>query len=112
MKKIVIMMAVIVTVACKAKKVIISREEVATPEQVTAVQSRYPDATKEELLRGYEVYSGPCTKCHKTRDLTGFTEPKLLETIDRMAIRAKITTEEKQALTRFALGLRATRPSK
>lgn len=106
------MIVAIVAVACKAKKVIISREEVATSAQVTAVQSRYPDATKEELLRGYEVYSGPCTKCHKTRDLTGFTEQKLMNVIDRMAKRSKITTEEKQALTRFAIGLRATRPSK
>ena len=67
------------------------------------MKSRFPDATKEELLKGHSVYTGACTRCHGTKDLTDYTEPKLLEIVDDMAESASISDEEKQALIRFAV---------
>lgn len=75
--------------------------------QLTAVKTRFPDATKEELQKGHSIYTGACTKCHGTKDVTAYTEPRLLEIVDDMAKKAEIAPEEKQALIRFALGVRA-----
>ena len=103
-----------VAVACKSKKAVsaTASTEVVTEAQLTAVKARFPDATKEELQKGYAIYSGPCTRCHGTKDVTAYTEPKLLEVVDVMSKKAKITAEDKQALIRFAVGVRATSPAK
>jgi cytochrome c5 len=111
MKKIAITILAVgaIVVACKSKKTMNSSKEAVTDAQLTAVQSRFPDATKAELEKGYAVYTGPCTRCHGTKDVTAYTEPKLLEIVDAMSKKAKITPEEKQALVRFAVGVRATK---
>lgn len=112
MKKIIIvaLAAVSMTVACKTKKSTSSTASTASSmdAQLTAVKKRFPDATKEELQKGHSIYTGACTKCHGTKDVTSYTEPRLLEIVDEMAPRANLTTEEKQALIRFAVGVRAT----
>ena len=116
MKKTLLIATVIIslTVACKSKKSVTTTtpSEVTTVAQLTAVQTRFPDATKAELEKGYSVYTGACTKCHGTKDVTVYTEPKLLEIVDVMAIKSHLTPEDKQALIRFAVGVRATTPSK
>lgn len=116
MKKTVFLAITFVTlaVACKSKKEVsaTASTEVVTDAQLTAVKARFPDATKEELQKGYAIYSGPCTRCHGTKDVTAYTEPKLLEVVDVMSKKARITAEDKQALIRFAVGVRATNPSK
>ncbi len=116
MKKIVLVATVIVSiaVACKSKKPVTTAAagEATTAAQLTAVQARFPDATKAELEKGYSVYTGACTKCHGTKDVTVYTEPKLLEIVDVMAKKSHLVPEDKQALIRFAVGVRATTPSK
>ncbi len=101
---------VLITVACKTKKVTSTSTttDSSIDEQLTAVQTRFPDATKEELQKGHSIYTGSCTKCHRAKSVTGYTEPKLLEIVDVMARKAKLSAEEKQALIRFAVGVRAT----
>lgn len=112
MKKVIIIALVLlsITVACKSKKAATST---ASPDsnmdaQLTAVNARFPNTTMEELKKGHSIYTGACTKCHGTKDVTVYTEPKLLEIVDVMAKKAKITVEEKQALIKFAVGVRAT----
>jgi hypothetical protein len=116
MKKTILIAAAIVsiTVACKSKKAVSNTAStgVTTEAQLTAVKARFPDATKEELEKGHSVYTGACTKCHGTKDVTVYTEPRLLEIVDVMAKKSKLTPEDKQALIRFAVGVRATNPSK
>lgn len=98
-----------VAISCKSKKNTASTSSGATIEkQLAAVKARFPDATKEELEKGQAVYTGPCTNCHGKKDVTGYTEARLLEIVDVMATKAKITPEEKQALIRFAIGVRET----
>lgn len=100
----------VVASACKSNKATTTSlpSEIITDAQLTAVKSRFPDATREELLKGHSVYTGACTKCHGTKDVTVYEEPKLLQIVDVMAKKASITDEEKQALIKFAVGVRAT----
>ena len=99
----------LIVIACKSKKTTVSSsKETVTDAQLTAVKARFPDATKEELQKGYSVYTGACTRCHGVKPVTGYTEEKLLGIVDVMAKKADITPEEKQALIRFAVGVRAT----
>ncbi len=116
MKKTLLIAATIISlaVACKSKKnmATTSNAGVTTAAQLAAVQTRFPDATKAELEKGYSVYTGACTKCHGTKDVTVYTEPKLLEIVDVMSKKSNLTPEDKQALIRFAVGVRATTPSK
>lgn len=99
-----------ITVSCKSKKAVTSKSTTATitDEQLASVKSRFPDVTKEELLKGHSIYTGACTKCHGAKDVTVYTEPKLLEIVDVMAKKASITDEEKKALIRFAVSVRST----
>ena len=105
-KTLVIALAIVsITVACKTKKAAFSTAS-ADPSmdaQLTAVKARFPDATKEELQKGHSIYTGACTKCHGAKDVTVYTEPRLLEIVDVMAPKANLTSEEKQALIRFAV---------
>lgn len=101
---------ILISVACKTKKAAISTvtTNYTTETQLTAVNARFPNTTMDELKKGHDVYIGACTKCHGAKDVTAYSEPKLLEIVDVMAKKAKITTEEKQALIKFAVGVRAT----
>jgi hypothetical protein len=108
-KTIFIVLAMAALVACKSKKAVTtSSAEPNMDAQLTAVKARFPDATMEELKKGHSIYTGACTKCHGTKDVTVYEEPKLLEIVDVMSKKAHITSEEKQALIRFAVGVRAT----
>jgi cytochrome c5 len=110
-KTILIALAIVsITVACKSKKAASSTTSTdsSMDAQLTAVKARFPDATKEELQKGHAIYTGACTKCHGTKDVTVYTEPKLLEIVDVMAAKSNLIPAEKQALIRFAVGVRAT----
>ncbi|MBL7933984.1 MAG: cytochrome c [Bacteroidia bacterium] len=109
MKKLIIVIAAsAVFAACKSKKAAGSTNmPVVTDKQLSAVQARFPDANRAELEKGHSVYTGACTKCHGAKDVTTYTEPKLLEIVEVMSKKANITPEEKQALVRFAVGVRS-----
>ena len=110
-KPILIALAIVtITFACKAKKTASSTTSAdsSMDEQLTAVKARFPDATNEELQKGKSIFTGTCTKCHGTKDITVYTEPKLLEIVDVMAAKSALNPQEKQALIRFAVGVRAT----
>jgi len=101
---------IFIAMACKSKQAT-TTSTAASPgidAQLAAVQTRFPDATKDELQKGHDIYTGACTKCHGTKDVTAYDEPKLLQIVDVMAGKAHLTAPEKQALIRFAVGVRAT----
>ena len=112
MKKtiLIVLATVSITVACKTKKAATSTANADSKmdAQLIAVNARFPNTTLDELKKGHSVYTGACTKCHGTKDVTVYTESKLLEIVDVMAKKAEITPEEKQALIKFAIGVRAT----
>lgn len=112
MKKIITLLfvAAVIMAACKSTKAVskITSAEPVMDAQLAAVKKRFPDVTKEELQKGNAVYIGACTKCHTPKDVTVYTEPRLLEIVDVMAPKANLTAAEKKALIRFAVGVRAT----
>lgn len=112
MKKILFTASVILILgaACKSKKTSASTDSAnaALDNQLAAAKTRFPDVTRQELQKGQAVYTGACTKCHAPKNVTAYTEPRLLEIVDVMAKKAEISAEEKQALIRFAVGVRAT----
>ena len=112
MKKIIVIATLLIsiTVACKSKKATTSTAKADSnmDAQLTAVNARFPNTTMEELKKGHSIYTGACTKCHGAKDVTVYTEPRLLEIVDVMAKKAEFTAEEKQALIKFAVGVRAT----
>ena len=111
MKKSILLITMISLFAsCTSKKQVVSSNQTENPmeNQLAAVNARFPNSTLAELELGKSIYTGACTKCHGTRDVTVYTEPRLLEIVDVMAVKAKITPEEKLALIKFAVGVRAT----
>lgn len=112
MKKLIVIATILIsiTVSCKSKKTTASAKSAdsAMDAQLAAVNARFPNTTMAELKKGQSVYTGACTKCHGTKDITAYTEPRLLEIVDVMSKKAEITAEEKQALIKFAVGVRAT----
>lgn len=112
MKKTIVIATILfsISVACKSKKAVASTAttDYTSDTQLTAVNARFPNTTMEELKKGYAVYTGACAKCHGAKDVTVYAEPKLLEIVDVMAKKANITAEEKLALIKFAVGVRAT----
>src|SRR5690242_7294465 len=74
--------------------------------QVQVAQNRWPGTNAEDLKRGQSIYSTKCTECHKNFEITRFSEKKWLHEIDDMSPKAKLTPDEKLALTKHILSYR------
>ena len=107
MKYFIILLTATIMIACTASKPIIPGDP-----QLTAIKTKYPDATMDKLNAGYGVYTGECTKCHKPKNLYKRKEEDLPGIIDKMAKKAKITDEQKDAVLKYALSVKATQPVK
>ncbi len=64
----------------------------------------------QTLNDGFAVYNGPCTNCHGKKNIFSRTEAEWQKAIDRMAPKAKITEEQKDALTKYVFAMKAARP--
>lgn len=76
--------------------------------QLIAIKAKYPDATAEQLKQGHSIYIGACTNCHGQKNIFKRSEASWLHEIDDMSPKAKLTAEEKDALTKYILSLKAT----
>lgn len=79
-------------------------------EQLTAIKTKYPDATLVALTSGREIYLGACTDCHRAKSIYKFSETKWPGIIDAMAKKAKLTAEQKDALSKYVFSIKATQP--
>lgn len=75
--------------------------------QLTAIKAKYPDATAEQLKEGYSIYTGACTNCHGQKNIFKRSEASWLHEIDDMSPKAKLTAEQKDALTKYILAMKA-----
>ncbi len=113
MKKSLIITSVVVSIlfACTAKKATTGMEtpkaEATLSSKLSAVQTKYPDATLAELEKGKSVSKTACVSCHKEKDYTLKTDEKMFKEIDVMSKKAKISDSDKQALIRYVTALRA-----
>jgi mono/diheme cytochrome c family protein len=79
--------------------------------ELLAIQKQYSDVTMEKLKEGHAIYSaGACIKCHGTDNIYTYSEARWASIIDDMAQRANITPEQKDAVYKYVLSVKATQP--
>lgn len=79
-------------------------------EELTAFQAKHPEATLASLNEGYSIYVGVCTNCHKPKAIYSRSEASWPGIIDDMAIKAKISDAQKEAVLNYVLAIKATAP--
>lgn len=115
-----------IVIACKSKKTTTSTTATNEPaktetkaivakdptepgvSQLSAVKLKYPSATQEELNTGHKIYYGECKKCHGAAKTTEFTQEQWTGIIDRMAPKAHLTPEQKDAVTKYVMSMKLT----
>jgi len=75
--------------------------------QLTAIKTKYPDATAFQLNEGYSIYTGACTNCHGQKNIFNRSEASWLHEIDDMSPKANLTAAQKDALTKYILSMKA-----
>jgi hypothetical protein len=80
-------------------------------EELSALQIRYKDITMEKLKEGYKIYTqGACIGCHTAQNIYNYGEEQWKLIIDDMSFRANITDEQKDAVLKYVLAIKATQP--
>ncbi len=113
--------AVLIIAACHSKKkaaestpapVVKSTTGIFAPgeEELTAIKTKFPDATLPVLTEGHSIYTGVCTNCHGAKNIYKIPEERWQPVIDNMAKKAKITDSQKDALTKYVFSIKATQP--
>lgn len=79
-------------------------------EELTAIQAKYNDVTMRTLTDGYAIYTGTCTGCHGAKSIYKRPEEAWRGIIDDMAIKAKISDVQKDAVYKYVMAIKATQP--
>ncbi|MDX2174193.1 MAG: hypothetical protein SFY56_13915 [Bacteroidota bacterium] len=80
-------------------------------EELVAIQTQYKDVTIEKLKQGHVIYtSGACIKCHEAMSIYQFGEARWKNIIDDMAQKAQMEDEQKDAVYKYVLSIKATQP--
>jgi hypothetical protein len=80
-------------------------------EELAAIQTTYKDVTIEKLKQGHTIYTfGDCAKCHRAQSIYKYTEERWKTIIDDMAKRANLQEEEKDAVYKYVLSIKAVQP--
>lgn len=109
-----IIVAAAIIAACSSKKATTSSAKpsiIPGEAELTAIQVKYPDATAAQLTEGHTIYTGACTNCHGQKNIFKRSEASWLHEIDDMSPKAKLTAEQKDALTKYILAMKATQPA-
>lgn len=102
----IILLGSLIIVACKSKKnVSKTSSNEPTEAQLTALKSKVPDGTMDDLKKGHSIFYGACTNCHGAKDVTGYSQEQLQSVIDQMAPKAKLSDSEKKDVWRYALAV-------
>jgi hypothetical protein len=80
-------------------------------EELKAIQARHGDVTLDKLKQGYVLYSqSACISCHPAQNIYNYDEFKWNMIINDMGYRAKLTTEQKDAVLKYVLAIKSTQP--
>ncbi|MDF2438441.1 MAG: hypothetical protein K0Q95_2817 [Bacteroidota bacterium] len=80
-------------------------------EDLSAIQLRYPDVTLQKLSEGHVIYSqGACVSCHAAQSIYNYGEEQWKKIIDDMSFRANISDEQKDAVYKYVMAMKATQP--
>ncbi len=80
-------------------------------DELTAIQVEYKGVTLDKLKDGHLIYIGSeCTGCHGAKNIYKRELSRWKGIIDNMAIKAKISDTQKDALYKYVLAVKATQP--
>jgi len=78
-------------------------------EELLAIQVKYKDVTLAVLQQGHTIYTvGKCINCHGAKSIYKRDETQWKDIIDDMAVKAGISDEEKDAVYKYVLAIKAT----
>jgi hypothetical protein len=78
--------------------------------EVNAIILQHADVTLEKLTLGYTIYSkGECTSCHMANNIYRYTEVQWTSLLDDMAMRARISAAQKDAVYKYILAIKASK---
>ncbi len=72
-----------------------------TPEQLMRAQTRWPDATAQELEAGRQAYALKCSGCHSLHLPSEFTADEWHDEVEEMADKAKLSAADRERIERF-----------
>ncbi|MDI1355681.1 MAG: cytochrome c [bacterium] len=102
----------LILVACAAKKKAAAEKSLPTEGQLMAVQKKFPDATMANLQKGHELFYGKCTRCHGPKNISKRSEKEWPKILDKMAPRAKLSPEDKDAVYKYVMSVKLGGKSK
>ena len=79
-------------------------------EELVAIQTKYKEVTLQTLTNGYGIYTGACTSCHGAHGIYERSEDEWAVVLDDMAPKAGLTPEQKDAVFKYILSIKATQP--
>jgi hypothetical protein len=84
-----------------------------TPEpgndELMAIQLRFKDVTIDKLRQGHEIYTlGACVTCHGAASVHQYDADRWSLIIEDMALRASLTDEQKDAVSKYILSVKAS----
>ena len=78
-------------------------------EELSAIQIKHKDVTLNKLQEGYKIYTeGACINCHSAQSIYAHAEEKWEGIVDDMAQKANISDEQKDAVYKYVLAIKAT----
>jgi hypothetical protein len=78
--------------------------------ELLAIQTKFKEVTLTKLSQGYEIYTkGACVGCHGAVNIYQIDEYNWPGIINDMALRASISDEQKDAVNKYVLAIKAAR---
>jgi len=97
----------IVIVACHSQKnTTKSASTEPTEAQLTAGKTKFPGITMDALKKGHSIFYGSCTNCHGAKNIKSYTEEEFSGILDKMAPKANLTADEKDAVLKYAVSVK------
>ena len=74
---------------------------------LAASKTRFPDITADKLNQGRAIYyGGACINCHAAKNISNWEESQWVGILDNMAVQAKLTISEKDAVWKFIVAVK------
>lgn len=102
----------IVSVALAGHSLVKSTDGIYPPgnAELNAIKIQYADLTLEKLKEGHLLYSqGVCINCHAAQNIYTYGESQWKQIMDNMALKARITDAQKDAVYKYVLAIKAAK---
>ncbi len=79
-------------------------------DELIAIQTKYKDCTLQTLAEGYSLYTTSCTNCHKAKNIYYIPDERWYDINENMSRGAHLTDTQKDAVYKYVLAIKATKP--